>query len=44
MHNSMASNGKSRNKKDPYPYNIQKTKNKVHYNIQIACKKGKLRK
>jgi len=29
MHNSIASNGKSRNKKDPYPYNLIKTKLEV---------------
>jgi len=32
----MASNGKSRNKKDPYPYNIKKTK--------IEIKGGKRKK
>jgi len=51
----MASNGKSRNKKDPYPYKIKNTKKKRSrkvkekkksshiHNIQIACRMGKLK-
>lgn len=48
MHNSKASNGKSRNKKDPYPYNHSKTKVQVKvdktttqvnmYNTQVEFK------